>query len=42
MPLKFTEELRVITMKSNAKFEEELTCLFKTDMSNLMNFDSST
>ena len=42
MPLKFTEELCVITMKSNAKFEEELTCHFKTDMSNLMNFDSST
>ena len=26
MTLKFTEELCVITMKNNAKFEEELTC----------------
>ena len=41
-PLKFTEKLCVITMKSNAKFEEELTCHFKTDMTNLMNFDWST
>ena len=29
-------------MKNNAKFEEELTCHFKTDMRNLTNFDSST
>ena len=29
-------------MKDNAKFEEELTCHFKTDMRNLTNFDSST
>ena len=42
MTLKFTEELCVITMKNNAKFEEELTCHFKTDMRNLTNFDSST
>ena len=42
MTLKFTEELCVMTMKNNAKFEEELTCHFKTDMRNLMNFDSST
>ena len=40
--LKFTEELCVMTMKNNAKFEEELTCHFKTDMRNLTNFDSST
>ena len=29
-------------MKNNVKFEEELSCHFKTDMSNLMNFDLST
>ena len=42
MALKFTEELCVMTMKNNAKFEEELTFHFKTDMRNLTNFDSST
>ena len=42
MTLKFTEELCVMTMKNNAKFEEELTCHFKTGMRNLTNFDSST
>ena len=31
-----------MTMKNNAKFEEELTCHFKTDMRNLTNFNSST
>ena len=29
-------------MKNDAKFEEELTCRFKIDMSNLTNFDPST
>ena len=29
MSLKRTEELCVMTMKNNAKFEEELTCHFK-------------
>ena len=42
MTLKFTEELCVMAMKNNEKFEEELTCHFKTDMRNLMSFDSST
>ena len=42
MSLKFTEELCVMTMKNDAKFEEELTCHFKTDMRNLTNFDLST
>ena len=42
MSLKFTEELCVMTMKNDAKFEEELTCHFKIDMRNLTNFDSST
>ena len=30
--LKVTKELCVMTMKNDAKFEEELTCRFKTDM----------
>ena len=42
MTLKITEELRVMTMKNNAKFEEEWTCHFKTDMKNLTNFDWNT
>ena len=40
--LKFTEELSVLTMKNDAKFEKELTCRFKIGMSNLMNFDLRT
>ena len=39
--LKFTEELCDVTMKNDAKFEEELTCRFKTDMRNLTDFDPS-
>ena len=31
-----------MTMKNDAKFEEELTCQFKIDMKNLTNFDPST
>ena len=44
MTLKFTEELYVMKMKNDTKIEEELTCCFKTDMSNLSNtnFDLST
>ena len=42
MRLKFTEELCVMTMKNDAKFEEELTCCFKIYMGNLINFDLST
>ena len=42
MSLKFLEKLCVMTMKNNEKFEEELTCHFKTDIRNLTNFDSST
>ena len=30
-----------MTMENNAKFEEELTCNFKTDIRNLTNFDLS-
>ena len=42
MSLKFTEELRHVTMKNDAKFEEEFTCHLKIDMKNLTNFDSNT
>ena len=42
MNLKFTGELYVMTMKNDAKSEEELTCQFKVDVRNLMNFDPST
>ena len=42
MSLKFTEELCVMTMKNDGKFEEELTCQIKVDMRNLTNFDLST
>ena len=42
MSLKFPEELCVMKMKNDAKFEEELTCHLKIDMRNLTNFDSST
>ena len=31
-----------MTIKNNAKIEEELTCQFKIDMRNLTNFDPST
>ena len=31
-----------MTMKNDAKFEEELTCQFKIDMSNLTNFGLGT
>ena len=30
-----------MTIKNNGKLEKELTFLFKTDMRNLTNFDSS-
>ena len=42
MSLKFTEELCVTRMKNYAKFKEELTCCFKVDIGNLINFDPST
>ena len=42
MSLKFTGEFCVMAMKNDAKFEEEWTCQFKTDMRNLTNFDPST
>ena len=42
MSLKSTEELSVMAMKNQAKFEEELTCYFKVDTRNLTNFGPST
>ena len=42
MSLEFTEELCVMTMRNDAKFEEELTCRFKIDKGILMNFNPST
>ena len=42
MILKFTEELRVMKMKNDAKLEEELTCRFRIGMMNLTSFDPST
>ena len=40
--LKFTEELRIIKMKNDARFDDEMTCHFKIDMRNWTNFDQST
>ena len=42
MNLNFPDELCVMTMKNDAKIEEELTCHFKIDIRNLTNFDPST
>ena len=42
MSLKSTDELSVMTMENDTKFEEELACHFKADMSNLTYFDLST
>ena len=42
MSLKLIEELYVVTMKNDTKFEERLTGHFKIDMRNLKNFDSKT
>ena len=42
MSLKFTGELCVMTMKNDAKFEEELTWQSKIDLRSLKNIDLST
>ena len=42
MSLTFTGELFVMTMKNDAKLEEELTSRLKLEMRTLMNFDPST
>ena len=31
-----------MTLRNYEKSEEELTCYFKTDISNMINFDSNT
>ena len=33
-----TEELSLMTLKSDAKFKEKMTCGFKYDMKDLVNF----
>ena len=40
--LKIYRGVCVMTMKNDAKFEEESTCQFKIDMRNLTSFDPST
>ena len=40
--LKFTEASCVMTLKNDEKFEKELTCFFKIDMRNLLNFEPGT
>ena len=42
MSLKFTGDICVMTTKNDVKFERELTGQFKTDMRNLIIFDSGT
>ena len=42
MNLRFTEDLYIMRMKNDTKFEDKLTCQFKTDMRNLTIFDPST
>ena len=42
MSLKLTGELRVMTIKNDAKFEKEFTCYFKIEMWNLTNFYPSS
>ena len=38
----YTEELFIMTLKSDTKFKEKLTCGFKYDMKDLVNFDPAT
>ena len=40
--VKFTGVLCLMTMNNDAKFEVELSCQFKIDIMNLMNFDLNT
>ena len=42
MSLKFTWDLFIMTIKTDAKFEDELAYQFKIDMRNFTNFDPST
>ena len=40
--LKSTEELSLMTLKSDVKFNKKLTCSFKHDIRNLVNFHPIT
>ena len=40
--VEFTGELCVMTIKNDATFEKELTCQFKIDMRDLLNFNLNT
>ena len=42
MSLKFTGKLCLMTMKNDAKFEDDLTCQFKIDMKKLADFEKRT
>ena len=42
MSFKFTEELHIMTIKNDTKFEEELTCRIKIGIRNLTNFNLIT
>ena len=42
MSLRLTEDLYIMRMKNDAKFDDKLTCQFKIDMRNLTIFDPST
>ena len=42
MSLNFTEKLRILKMNKDAKFEEEMTCRFKSGVRILENFGPST
>ena len=42
MSFKFKGDLCVMTMNNDAKFKEELSCQFKTDIRNWTTFDLST
>ena len=42
MSFDFIREFCVMSMKNDAKLEEEFTCQFQIDMRNLTNFDPST
>ena len=42
MSFRFTEGTPFVTIKNDAKWEEELACRFKIDMRNVRNSDPST
>ena len=42
MSLKFTGDLCIMKIKNDIKFEQDFAGQFKTDMRNLIIFDSST